>query len=65
MFARSHHIPVNGSILKNKANEIAAAAGRNWRANEGWLHRWKKRHAVVYRTVCGERAEVDEEVTDE
>ena len=52
-------------MLKAKASELALSMGLgDWTCSEGWLHRWKKRHGISFKTVSGERAAVNEEVTD-
>ncbi|XP_025406344.1 tigger transposable element-derived protein 6-like, partial [Sipha flava] len=57
---RDKNIPLNGTILLEKANEYAQQLGHtNFIASSGWLTNWKKRHDVVFRTVCGEKASVD------
>jgi len=57
---RDKNIPLNGTILLEKANEYAQQLGHtNFKASSGWLTNWKKRHDVVFRTVCGEKASVD------
>lgn len=57
---RDKNIPLNGTILLEKANEYAQKLGHtNFKASSGWLTNWKKRHDVVFRTVCGEKASVD------
>ncbi|KAK7490691.1 hypothetical protein BaRGS_00018108 [Batillaria attramentaria] len=61
---RSQNIPVDGEMLKTKAEELAACSLSDWKCSDGWLHRWKKRHGISFKAVSGERACVDEEVTD-
>ncbi|KAK7486258.1 hypothetical protein BaRGS_00022581 [Batillaria attramentaria] len=63
--ARAANVPVTGNILMEKASEIARKLGHaNWKCNEGWLHRFKRRHDIVCKTMSGERKAVDESVTD-
>ena len=55
-FARSNNIPVNGSVMKSKAEELSRHLGIvGWRCSEGWLHRFKKRHNISYKAMCDER----------
>eukprot|EP00102_Acyrthosiphon_pisum_P017775 XP_008189323.1 PREDICTED: tigger transposable element-derived protein 4-like [Acyrthosiphon pisum] len=57
---RDKNIPLNRTILLEKANEYAQQLGHtNFKASSGWLTNWKKRHNVVFRTVYGEKASVD------
>ncbi|KAL8592868.1 hypothetical protein ACOMHN_050695 [Nucella lapillus] len=52
-------------MLKCKASELALSMGLGeWKCTEGWLHRWKKRHGIVFKSMSGERAAVNEEVTN-
>ena len=36
-----------------------------WSCSSGWLSRWKVRHNIRYRRVCGENAAVDKDVCEE
>ena len=36
-----------------------------WTCSSGWLSRWKVRHDIKYRSVCGENAAVDKEVCED
>ena len=36
-----------------------------WKGSCGWLSRWKKRHNIKYRSVCGENASVDQSVCED
>lgn len=56
---RGRQIPISGPILKGAAEEIAKKFGAtDFRASEGWLDRWKKRHGVVFKSAAGESAAV-------
>ena len=37
----------------------------HWCCSNGWLSRWKKRHNITFRAVCGENASVDLGVCEE
>ncbi|XP_008182612.1 tigger transposable element-derived protein 4-like [Acyrthosiphon pisum] len=58
---RDKNIPLNGTILLEKSKRICTTTRThyNFKASSGWLTNWKKRHDVVFRTVCGEKASVD------
>lgn len=54
-------INVDGKVLREKADNIALSLGiENFQASGGWLHRFKERHGLVYRVVCGEGKKVDQ-----
>jgi hypothetical protein len=58
---RDKNILINGTILLEKANKYAQQLGHtNFKASSEWLTNWKKkRHDVVFRTVCGKKASVN------
>ena len=52
---RAEHIPVNRSILRDKAEELSRKFGvKGWRCSDGWLRRWKRRHGINYTSLSGE-----------
>lgn len=60
---RQTNVPISGPILKEKAKMFAAKLGINdFRASEGWLEKFKKRHAINFKKICGESAAVPEDV---
>nr|XP_037286028.1 tigger transposable element-derived protein 4-like [Rhipicephalus microplus] len=58
--ARSVNLPVNGVVLKAKAEEIALRMNIEFAYSDGWLDRFRKRHGLVFRAIAGEAAAVDE-----
>nr|XP_037285031.1 tigger transposable element-derived protein 4-like [Rhipicephalus microplus] len=58
--ARSVNLPVNGVVLKAKAEEIALRMNIEFACSDGWLDRFRKRHGLVFRSIAGEAAAVDE-----
>jgi len=57
--ARAANLPISGPILKEKAEEIAGRlAIDEFAASSGWLDRFKNRHGIVYRQICGEAESV-------
>ena len=62
--ARAQSIPIRGEVLKTKAEELNKEIDcqSEWTCSSGWLSRWKGRHNISYRSVCGENASVDQEV---
>lgn len=61
---RAQNIPLNGSIIKEKAEQIALRLGIEFQASNGWIDRFKNRYGIVYKCVSGESASVDKESTD-
>jgi hypothetical protein len=62
---RSDNVPINGPILREKANEIAFRLNiDNFKASNGWLHRYKMRHDVGYRVVSGESGSISQDSVD-
>ena len=37
----------------------------SWTCSSGWLSRWKVRHNIKFRSICGKNAAVDQEVCDD
>jgi hypothetical protein len=57
--ARASNIPIDGTILKEKAKIIAAKLNIDcFNASSGWLSRFKHRHGLVFKKLAGESAEV-------
>jgi hypothetical protein len=60
--ARASCLPINGVILKEKACEVATRLGvYHFTGSSGWLNRFKVRHGLVFKRVCGESSSVNEE----
>ncbi|CAH0721898.1 unnamed protein product, partial [Brenthis ino] len=63
---RGKNISVSRPILREKAEEFSKSLGHSsFRASNGWLVNFKKRHELVFRKVCGESASVNNEICDE
>ncbi|XP_060873374.1 tigger transposable element-derived protein 4-like [Metopolophium dirhodum] len=59
--ARTLNLAVNGPVLTEKANEIAKRLNiTDFGGSNGWLDRFRKRHGIVYRKICGEADAVDD-----
>lgn len=64
--SRDQNVPIGGNILKEKALRYAESLGiKDFKASEGWLTNFKKRHGLSFRKLCGESAAVEDEVCDE
>lgn len=63
---RSQNLPLSGPIIRQKAQDFAIKLGHNdFLGSVGWLDKFKSRHGIVYKAVCGERGDADEQVSDD
>jgi hypothetical protein len=63
---REKNIPLSGTILLSKAEELAAGLGyEDWKCSVGWLDRFKKRHNIAFHSICGEAGDVPIKDCDE
>ena len=59
------NVPVSGAILQAKASKLAGQLGiDNFQSSYGWLQRFKKRHGIVIKYMCGENASVSDTLVD-
>lgn len=57
---RGRNIPVSGNVLTAKAKDLAFLMGHEeFRPGNGWLHRFKERHAIRFKKIVGEAASAD------
>lgn len=64
--ARAMKIPISGPIVREKARQFASSIGlQNFKASNGWLIKFMKRHNISFKKLCGESASVDTTVTDD
>ncbi|XP_015929299.2 tigger transposable element-derived protein 4-like [Parasteatoda tepidariorum] len=64
--ARAQNVPISCSVLREKALQIAAELGEpNFMVSNGWIQRFKVRHDLTLKTVCGEAGGVDETVLND
>ena len=60
---RSKNIPISGPMLQTKALIIAKHFEiENFKASNGWLEKFKLRHGIEFKDLCGESAEVNCEI---
>ena len=51
------NVPVNGLLMKQKATALACEMEiADWEASDGWLHSFKIRHGLTFKTVCAKMA---------
>ena len=63
---RSQNFPENGPLLRDKAQELVKLLKHDsFQCSEGWLDRFKVRHNIVFREVCGEAASASEDVVED
>jgi hypothetical protein len=64
---RAKNLPISGPILQEKARQIATELDDKsvFVASNGWLEKFKIRHGISYRTICGESAAVNPVITKE
>ncbi|XP_064475752.1 tigger transposable element-derived protein 4-like [Ornithodoros turicata] len=63
--ARSANLPVNGVVVRAKAEEIASCLNIDFSCSDGWLNRFRRRHGLIFRAIVGEAAAVDESVCED
>ena len=63
--ARQRNVPVSGPMLQEEARVIAVQMGHHqFKASNGWLESFKKRHNIRQFTISGEAAHVSEETVE-
>ena len=63
--ARQRNVPVSGPMLQEEARVIAVQMGHHqFKASNGWLESFKKRHNIRQFTISGEAADVSEETVE-
>lgn len=60
---RAKKIAISGPMIKEKALQLAEKHNlKDFSASNGWIDRFKKRYDIVQKKVCGEKADVNENV---
>ncbi|XP_047138885.1 tigger transposable element-derived protein 4-like [Hydra vulgaris] len=56
---RSQQVPIDGTILKEKAIKFAETLGElDFKASDCWFHSWKERNGISFKIISGESAAV-------
>ena len=66
---RSKNIPISGPLLQERARQISLELGGastgTFKGSNGWLQKFRKRHGIKHRVICGESATVDPAIVDD
>ena len=63
---RSQNIPLDGPTLLMKTEAFSKGFGiENFKASQGWLSNFKKRHGITFQRIQGEASSVKEQDTEE
>jgi len=57
---RSRNVSINGSVLVEKANDLAKILkSEDFTYSRSWIQRWRERHGLVHGKITGESAAVN------
>lgn len=56
-------MPISGPLIQEKALQVAKIENfENFSASNGWLEKFRIRHAITFKSICGESKSVDTSV---
>lgn len=62
---RDKNLLISSPLTQKKAGEIAENLGEiNFKASIGWLEKFRTRHNIVYKAICGESNSVNIDVVN-
>ena len=62
---RTSHIPISDELLNTKANSFAKQFEVEGAVSHSWIQRWKIRHNISSKVICGESASVSDDVVND
>ena len=66
---RSKNIPISGPLLQERARQISlqlgGASAGTFKGSNDWLQKFRTRHGIKHRAICGESATVDPATVDD
>ncbi|VVC45075.1 Homeobox domain-like,HTH CenpB-type DNA-binding domain [Cinara cedri] len=63
---REKNLPVSGPTIQEMAKRLAGVHGLNdFKASNGWLEKFRKRHNISFKSICGEASAVDRIAVDD
>jgi predicted DNA-binding protein YlxM (UPF0122 family) len=66
---RSKNIPISGPLRQERARQISlqlgGASAGTFKGSNGWLQKFRTRHGIKHRAICGESATVDPTTVDD
>ncbi|GBN10324.1 Tigger transposable element-derived protein 6 [Araneus ventricosus] len=62
---RDKNVPISGPFIIEKALQFAKALGYDeFRGNNGWLEKFKRRHGIMAKVISGESKDVDDNASE-
>nr|XP_006817586.1 PREDICTED: tigger transposable element-derived protein 4-like [Saccoglossus kowalevskii] len=60
------NVPISGPILQAKVEDLGQKMNHvEFKASNGWLERFKSRHGITFKSMCGEAASVSDVMVDD